>query len=105
MAKALGSIGETVIQNWSLGGGLAMDYSDLVNNGFQKIAEHFGLDVSVDDQAAIEHMRRANAKYPDQRFSGDDVKRQSLISTALRSACDTHLQPVHRQLLALAAKG
>lgn len=105
MVKALQAVGEAAVDHWSLGGGMAMDYDDLVDDGFRKIAVHFGFEPSVEDRAALDCKRRANAKYPDQQFSGDAVGRLSLINAELRLACNTHLQPVHAQLLTLAAEG
>jgi hypothetical protein len=103
-ARALQTIGEAAVRNWSLGGGLAMDYEILVNDGFPSISQHFGLDLSCDDLRAISIASRANAKYPDRPFTMYSAATGPNVSDAMRTLCEAQLQPLHRQLLALAAK-
>ncbi|HVR91345.1 MAG TPA: sulfotransferase [Novosphingobium sp.] len=94
-ARALALPGKAVIENWSLGGGMAVDYAQLKQAALDTIPAHFGF---LPDSSEIEAMRAAAGEYskrPAEAFTGDSQRKQSAATAELRAAVRTHLASVH----------
>lgn len=102
-ARALALPGKAMIENWSLGGGMAVDYAQLKQAALDTIPTHFGFSP---DSSEIEAMRAAAGEYsksPDISFESDSQRKQLAATTELRAAVALHLAPVHGRLASLTA--
>ncbi len=100
-SRVFDAIGRAAIAHRSLGGGLFVEYPDLVRAAPTLIAAHFGLDLNRDDLAAMAATARRDSKAPDFAFEPDSaVKRARASAPAIAAA--RVLDQTYRQLAGLA---
>jgi hypothetical protein len=101
-ARVLARIGETVIANWDVGGGMLVAYPDIRDATPGRITAHFGL--SPDDKvlALMTAAGKRDAKAPQQSFESDVVSKQAAATPAILAAANRWMAPVEQQLAHLA---
>jgi hypothetical protein len=102
-AKVLARYGEAVLAHWDLGGGMLVDYPEIIAAAPTLIADHFDL---VLDPAQIARMAAAagrDSKMPRESFTSDSAAKQAAASDVIRQAAALWMDPVERQLRALKA--
>ena len=75
-ALVLAHFGRAVLEHWSVGGGLLVNYDALPGATMERIAPHFGLVASAAERAAMAAASRRDAKTPDKRFVPDTASKQ-----------------------------
>lgn len=105
IGKAISAIGGAAIENWPLGGGVAINYTSLDNGGADRIMEHLGMNVgdSAREKAAI--AAKMDAKFPDRAFVSDSQEKAAMTTNAARDAAQGQIAHNHRKLLQLAGLG
>jgi hypothetical protein len=104
IARVLNRVTQAAVDHAEIGGGLFVDYADLPDAVERRILPHFGIAPDADALAAIRAAATWDAKTPSFAFEPDaDDKRRS-AGDAVRAAVTTHLDGVHRELTALAAR-
>lgn len=104
IAHVLATVNKAAIEHAALGGGIFVDYADLPGAVEDRILPHFGI---TPDAAEVEAMRgqtRLDAKSPSLTFANDKTAKRDEASDAVRAAVTEYLDPVHRELRALAAR-
>lgn len=102
-ARVLGKICGAVVDRFSQGGGLAVNYRDLPEALFTRILPHFGVSCSEGDRAAMRLVARQDAKAPSFAFSADSEAKQRAATDRLRALAERHLGDIYRALEALSA--
>lgn len=82
-ARVLGRCVEAATDNWHLGGGLSLDYRQIVPGGGAAVAAHFGL---APDPGAMAAATLRDAKVPGTIFSGDASSKQAAASPEIHRA-------------------
>ncbi len=100
-ARVLARIGGAVLEHWSLGGGLTIDYAELREAALDAIPAHFGFVPDASERAAMAEAGGADAKRPDQRFVADAERKRHAATPAAREAARTHLEPIRQRLAEL----
>lgn len=100
-ARVIGRSSQAVLDHWSLGGGLVIDYPDLRSAATGEVPEHFGLRLHTPDRAVMAVAGARDAKAPDRPFSPDSASKRAAASPELRMAATNWIEPVRRQLLQL----
>lgn len=97
-ARMLGAICRTANEGLMAGGGMAVDYTELPDVVWTRVAEHFGIAWT---EADVEKMREVvpyHAKNPSFYFEGDKESKQKSASDEVRSLCATFIEPHYAQL-------
>ena len=100
-ARALDAIGRAALENWHLGGGLAVEYPDIAEEATGRIAAHFGLSLTSAQRAAMRAAGAADAKSTDRPFIDDRGAKQAEAGPAVTEAARL-LAVNHARLLDLA---
>jgi hypothetical protein len=103
-ARVLAAMGETVVENWELGGGMLIAYPDIIEAASGSIMTHFGMNSTAEDTALIRTASRRDAKMPEQQFATDNVRKRTEASDAMIAAAEMYLEPVHQHLIGLEQK-
>ena len=103
IARVLARTCEAVVNQWQLGGGLAVDYRDLPEAMFTRILPHFGIGPTPEERALLEAASGRDAKAPTTEFKDDSSKKRDEASPATRAAADRHMAEIHARLQALSA--
>ena len=104
IARVLNRVTQAAIDHAEIGGGLFVDYADLPDAVERRILPHFGIAPDADALAAMRAAATWDAKTPSFAFEPDaDDKRRS-AGDVVRAAVTAHLDGVHRELTALAAR-
>lgn len=103
IARVLARTCDAVVDNWHLGGGLAVDYRELPEAMFTRVLPHFGVTLTPDERAAMEAASGRDAKAPDTAFKADSAKKREEASPATRAAAERHMAATHARLQALNA--
>lgn len=104
-ARVLNRVTQAAVDHAEIGGALFVDYADLPDAVEQRILPHFDI---APDHNALAAMRAAatwDAKSPHFAFEPDSEDKRRSASDAVRTACEAHLEKVHRKLTALASNG
>lgn len=106
-ARALGRIGEAVLDHISLGGGLLINYADLPGAVEESILPHFGIEPDARLRAAMLEAAGRDAKAPARSFVRDGEAKQRAADANIRALAAAHLDGNYRRLeaLRLAADG
>jgi hypothetical protein len=97
-AEILARICEAVVGNWHLGGGMVVNYRDLLVLAQLEIPKHFGFVPNVGERAAFADTMLADAKQPTQDFIPDTALKQAEASQEMRNLASRRIGPVYRQL-------
>lgn len=76
IAHVLDRTCRAVLDHWSLGGGLLVDYRELPEALFTRILPHFGVPPDAAAGAAMDIASRQDAKAPEKRFVPDAARKQ-----------------------------
>lgn len=102
-ARVLAKVVEPVMQHYSAGGGLLVNYSELPDAFFAAILPHFGMACSTADRAAMADVARYDAKGPWYEFTPDSAAKQQEATAAVRAAAGRWAAPLYQELEALRA--
>jgi hypothetical protein len=100
-AKVLGRCVGAAVENWGLGGGLSLDYRQIVSGGAMAAALHFGLAPNPADKAAMAAITQRNAKAPETTFSSDIESKQAAASEDIHAAAAQWITPSYREICSL----
>jgi len=103
IARVLARTCAAVVDQWELGGGIAIDYRDLPQAMFTRILPHFGVTPTPAERALMEAASGRNAKAPRTGFTQDSAKKCDDASPATRAAAERHMAGLHARLQALSA--
>lgn len=101
LGAALARMSGAVLDHWSLGGGLLVDYAELPEAVTERIAPHFGIVLDARRRAAMLATAARDAKTPSRRFTPDGGAKQEAASDGVRAVADAALLPLHTALLEL----
>jgi hypothetical protein len=101
IARVLARTCAAVVDQWDLGGGLAVDYRELPEAMFTRVLPHFGIELTPGERAAMEAASGRDAKAPRTSFKSDSAKKQDEASPAARAAAERHMSAIHARLQAL----
>ena len=82
-------------------GGLLLEYGELPEAVCTRVRDHFGLDCSKEDLAAMRAAARWNVKQTGVRFRPDGAAKRHSASAEIRLLAESELAPLHAQLDAL----
>jgi hypothetical protein len=103
-ARVLAEMGQTVLGNWELGGGLLVAYPDIIEAATGAVIEHFGIESVGEDTALMRSAAIRDAKMPEQKFASDTQRKRAEASDAMINAVELYLKPIHHQLIELSLK-
>lgn len=99
-ARVLGRIAETVRARVPSPESL-VNYTELPAAAWERIAGHFGIQLTAAEMEAMQRTAAFDAKRPGTPFSGDSAAKQSAASAGLRAAAQTWVDPAIRALESL----
>lgn len=105
LGVALEHISRAVLDHWSLGGGLVVDYAELPEAVPDRIASHFGIVLDEPVRTAMLRTAARDAKLPGQRFTPDADAKRAAASCEACAVADERLVPLHTALLQLRTVG
>jgi hypothetical protein len=97
-ARVLARICEPVLQHYSGGPALLVNYRDLPQALWTTIMPHFGVSCSDRDRAVMAEVARFDAKTPGLPFTSDIDAKQREASAATRAAAEERLGDLYRRL-------
>jgi len=100
-AQVLSRCVGAAVENWDLGGGLALDYRQIVSTGAEAAALHFGLAPDSADKAAMAAVTKRDAKAPEATFSSDIESKQAAATPEIREAAANWIAAPSRALHSL----
>ncbi|MBS0470607.1 MAG: aspartyl beta-hydroxylase [Proteobacteria bacterium] len=95
-ARVLGRTCEAALQFPE--GGLVVNYRELPDAVFSRIAPHFGIDVTQEMRAAMTDVAAQDAKRPSIPFDPQQPEKRKLMTAELRAIATRRLAPVYREL-------
>jgi hypothetical protein len=104
-AQVLAKVVEPIVQHYSGGGGLLVNYRQLPDALFTAILPHFGVACGEADRAAMTEAARFDAKTPSFEFAPDSNSKQKAATPAARDAAERWLGDLYRRLEVLRAEG
>jgi hypothetical protein len=102
-ALVLARFCEAAIESQALGGGMIVDYADLIPAALGAIPRHFGFIPDVQEYAAMAATAKVDAKNPSAKFTSDSAKKQSSADERTRQLAQFHLADLHKRLQGLAS--
>lgn len=93
-ARVLAGIGEAILQNWSLGGGMLVAYPDIVEAATETIAFHFGINLNDASVAVMASAAMRDAKDPQQVFVSDVSRKHAASTDSIAAAVARWMQPI-----------
>jgi hypothetical protein len=97
-ARILARICEPVLQHYSRGATLPVNYRQLPQAVWTTILPHFGVDCSERERAAMAEAARYDAKTPSLEFTPDIEAKQREATTATRAVANERLGELYRRL-------
>jgi hypothetical protein len=97
-ARVLARTCAAVIDNWHLGGGMLVEYSELPDAFFSRILPHFGVTPDAAETRKMRAASRRNAKAPDSRFQRDSEEKRREADPKIHAAAEQHLAGVYAKL-------
>ncbi len=97
-AAIIAQINSAVLKHWHLGGGMTVNYRNIIAGVAGPIPEHFGF---TPDPAEISGFRAASerdSKQQDQTFSDDSAAKRAAASPEIVAQADGALKKLHQQL-------
>lgn len=104
IARVLNRVTQAAVDHAEIGGGLFVDYRDLPDAVEGRILAHFGIAPDPEALAAMRAAAMWDAKSPSFAFEPDAEDKRRSAGDAVRAAVAAHLDGVHRELTALAAR-
>jgi hypothetical protein len=104
IAYVLNRVTRAAVDHAEIGGGLFVDYAGLPDAVERRILPHFGIAPDADTLAAIRAAATWDAKTPSFAFEPDAEDKRRSAGDVVRAAVTAHLDGVHRELTALAAR-
>jgi hypothetical protein len=104
IARVLNRVTQAAVDHAEIGGGLFVDYADLPDAVERRILPHFGIRPDPETLAAMRASAAWDAKSPSFAFEPDAEDKRRSAGEAVRIASQAHLDGVHRELTALAAR-
>ncbi len=92
---------DCAVEHASVGGGLLVNYVDLVSAMESVIPQHFGFDPDADELAAMTAATRRNSKVPDQAYADDTERKRAAVTPAVAAAVKRHLDAPYARIEAL----
>ena len=102
-AQILAKVVEPIVQRYSGGGGLLVNYRQLPDALFTAILPHFGVPCGEADRAAMTQAARFDAKAPGFEFASDSGAKQQAATPDARAAAERWLGDLYRRLEVLRA--
>jgi hypothetical protein len=96
-ARVLARICEPVLQHYSKGAALLVNYRQLPQAVWTAIMPHFGVGCSDRDHAAMTETARYDAKTPSLEFTADIETKQREATAAIRATADERLGELYRR--------
>lgn len=97
-ARVLGEIGNSVLRHWHLGGGMLIAYPDLVKAATNAVPGHLNVDLNDSAIALMMATAKQDAKSPQQHFSNDILRKQTMATVAINEAAERWMLPVQIEL-------
>ena len=97
-ARVLGAVCQAALDALAAGGGLLLNYAQLPQAFWTRIAPHFGLNCSEAERIAMARVARFGAKSPDHPFAPDSRAKHGDADENVRAVCAAHLDPPYRRL-------
>jgi len=104
IARVLNRVTQAAVDHAEIGGSLFVDYADLPDAVERRILPHFGIGADPEALAAMHAAATWDAKTPSFAFAPDSEDKRRTAGDAVRAATAAHLDGVHHQLTALAAR-
>ena len=103
-AQILAKVVEPIVQHYSGGGGLLVNYRQLPDALFTAILPHFGVPCGEADRAAMTQAARYDAKAPGFAFEPDSGAKQQAATPIARAAAERWLGDLYGRLEILRAE-
>jgi len=100
-AQVLATVCDAALRHHPEGQGLLVNYDELPQAVWTRIAPHFGLACSEGDRRRMAEAARLDAKSPATAFSADGAAKRGAVTQPIRLACQRHLDDLYRRLEAL----
>jgi hypothetical protein len=104
IARVLNRVTQAAVDHAGIGGGLFVDYADLPDAVERRVLPHFGISPDPEALTAMRAAATWDAKSPSFAFEPDGEDKRRGAGDAVRAASKAHLDGVHRELTALAAR-
>lgn len=104
IARVLNRVAGAAVDHAEIGGGLFVDYAGLPDAVERRILPHFGIASNLETLAAMRAAATWDAKSRSFAFEPDAEDKRRSAGDAVRAAITAHLDGVHRELTALAAR-
>ncbi len=92
---------DCAVEHAAVGGGLLVNYVDLVSAMESVIPQHFGFDPDADELAAMTAATRRNSKVPDQAYADDTERKRAAVTPEVAAAVKRHLDAPYARIEAL----
>ena len=99
-ALALERIGAAALDHMPLGGGMLVDYADLMDDMMARVPRHFGFVPDADEASAMAAAATYDAKKPVARFTSDSAEKRAELPREAMAAVEERLRPLHDRLRA-----
>jgi hypothetical protein len=97
-ARVLARTCKAVLQPLADGGGIAVNYRELPDALFTRIAPHFGLEISAEARAAMRTVAARDAKRPSLPFDASQPAKSDVMTPALRAIAEEHMGVIYREI-------
>ncbi len=97
-ATLLARLCEAAIEHLKGGGGMIIDYADLLSAAQDAIPRHFGFHPDSDELATMETASKSDAKAPSITFAADSQSKQAMASVELRALATRTMGDLRKQL-------
>jgi hypothetical protein len=104
-ALVLAAICRAAVEPCRAGGGLLVNYGELPEALLAKIPDHFGVEWTAAERAAMAEATKFDSKAPSFEFIPDLADKRQAVSEPVRAAAERELMPVYRDLEALRLAG
>ena len=99
-ALALERIGAAALDHMPLGGGMLVDYADLIAAMMERVPQHFAFTPDTDEASAMAAAATYDAKKPAARFESDSADKRAQLPPEVVAVVEKWLRPIHTRLRA-----
>src|SRR5262249_53015956 len=103
-AVILRAICTAAVEQYAQGGGLLIDHDELPEAACTRLLEHFELHYDGADLSRMNAAARLDAKQPTRLYVDDREAKRSMVTSEIRYASETLLDPLRARLQALRAE-
>ncbi len=100
-AAVLAKYLDWAIEHHAVGGGMLVNYSDLLAAMESDIPRHFGFEPDAAERAAMLGAAQRNSKVPDQAYADDTERKRAAVTPAVAAAVARHLDAPYARIEAL----